>query len=290
MLAGTLLAKPSYSAATVALLFLVAVGLWYWWPRTRSTVPASMPVSLTAGVASASGEPPSEGMVYVPGGTFVMGRNDGDDYERPAHATTVAPFYLDKVEVTCEQYQRFVEAKGYSAPAGWPNGRYPPGSALLPVTGVSWYDASAYAEWAGKRLPTEAEWEFAARGTDGRRYPWGPDWRPNAVNAEGTGPGRPTEVGLYFEGVSPFGAYDMVGNVWEWTADSIHSYDGGSIPEDKAPASDRESLKVIRGGCYLSDAAVASATYRRGWHAKGADYAQTGFRCAKNVEPQPAGK
>jgi formylglycine-generating enzyme required for sulfatase activity len=289
-LASALLAKPSRAAAAAALLVLATVGLWYWWPINRSAVPESMPVPPTAGVSAAPGESPPEGMVYVPGGTFDMGRNDGDNYERPAHEKTVAPFYLDKFEVTCEQYQRFVEAKGYPVPAGWSNGKYPPSSALLPVTGVSWYDASAYAEWAGKRLPTEAEWEFAARGTDGRLYPWGPEWRPNAVNAEGAGPGRRTEVGIYSEGASPFGAYDMVGNVWEWTADAIHSYEGGSIPEDSAPATDRESRKVIRGGCYLSDAIIASATYRRGWHAKGADYAQTGFRCAKTVGPQSAGK
>ena len=91
-------------------------------------------------------------------------------------------------------------------------------------------------------------------------------------------------MGLYPEGTSPFGVYDMAGNVWEWTADLIHSYEGGNIPEDRLSPSIRGGLKVIRGGCYLSDAKSATTTYRRGWPAKGADYSQTGFRCAKDAE------
>jgi formylglycine-generating enzyme required for sulfatase activity len=232
--------------------------------------------------------PPEQGMVFVPGGTFKMGRNDGDNYEGPARDVTVEPFYIDKFEVTCEEYQQFVDKEKRPSPQGWRNGKYPPGTARLPVTGVSWVEADAYAKWAGKRLPTEKEWEFAARGADARLYPWGNEWKPDYVNAADGGPGRPTEVGLHPGGASPFGALDMVGNVWEWTADSIHPYEGGNIPEDRLPERERNSLKVLRGGCYLSNAQQATATYRRGWPERGADYAQTGFRCAKSVESQAA--
>lgn len=278
--------------AVAGAMALIIVALL--WPRTdaatnalpsATVTPADAGAGATGKVISSS---PPEGMVYIPGGTFKMGRDDGDNYERPAHEVKVAPFYIDQLEVTCEQYQRFVEEKHHKAPPGWRAGTYPQGWAKLPVTGVSWKDAGAYAEWLGKRLPTEAEWEFAARGTDGRRYPWGRDWDPKGANAEGSGPGRPTEVGLHPQGASPFEVQDMAGNVWEWTADSIHSYEGGNIPEDKFSPDAKNRLKVIRGGCYLSDARSANGTYRRGWPATGADYTQTGFRCAKDAGPQVA--
>lgn len=287
-IAPSLTISPALVAVVASGLIVLAFLAWYRW---SSHAIVSFPVSPTpAPVVSSSPSPSAplgvEGMVYVTGGTFRMGRDDGDNYEGPAHDETVVPFYIDKFEVTCEEYQQFVDKEKRLAPPGWRNGKYPPGSARLPVTGVSWFDADAYAKWAGKRLPTEKEWEFAARGADRRLYPWGGEWGPDKANAEGTGPGRPTEVGSYPAGTSPFGALDMAGNVWEWTADSIHSYKGGNIPEDSLSSSVREGLKVIRGGCYLSDAKSASATYRRGWPAKGADYAQTGFRCAKDVGQQ----
>jgi formylglycine-generating enzyme required for sulfatase activity len=278
-------------AAAGALALIIVALLW---PRpsedadARIGAPAA-PAPTPAGAGKVAPSPPV-GMVYVPGGTFKMGRDDGDNYERPAHEVKVGPFYIDQFEVTCEQYQRFVEEKHHKAPPGWRAGKYPDGWTKLPVTGVSWEDASAYAKWLGKRLPTEAEWEFAARGTDGRRYPWGVDWNPAGANAEGSGPGRPTEVGLHPRGASPFEVQDMAGNVWEWTADSIHSYEGGNIPEDKFSPDARNRLKVIRGGCYLSDVGSANATYRRGWPANGADYTQTGFRCARDAGPQAAGQ
>jgi formylglycine-generating enzyme required for sulfatase activity len=282
-------------AAAGALALIIVALLW---PRPSADADARAGAAVTpadartdaAGKAAPSQPTPPEGMVYVPGGTFKMGRDDGDNYERPAHEVKVAPFYIDQFEVTCEQYQRFVEEMHHKAPPGWRDGKYPQGWTKLPVTGVSWEDASAYARWLGKRLPTEAEWEFAARGTDGRRYPWGVDWDPAGANAEGSGPGRPTEVGLHPRGASPFQVQDMAGNVWEWTADSIRSYEGGNIPEDKLSPDVRNRLKVIRGGCYLSDAGSANATYRRGWPASGADYMQTGFRCAREVGPQSAGQ
>jgi formylglycine-generating enzyme required for sulfatase activity len=212
-----------------------------------------------------------------------MGRNDGDEYERPQHPQSVGPFYIDVKEVTCEEYEKFIKATGHKTPWGWSNGAYPSGAARKPVTGVDWYDANAYAQWAKKRLPTEEEWEFAARGTTGWRYPWGNDWRVGVANANNVAKGL-LDVGSY-KAASPFGLFDMVGNAWEWTSTSIHSYPGGKIAEDQLPLAQREKMKVIRGGCYLSSDRDATTTYRRGWPpAQGKyDYDQTGFRCALDV-------
>jgi serine/threonine-protein kinase len=225
---------------------------------------------------------PPTGMVYVPGGEFMIGRDEkdgGDEYERPAHKVTVKPFFMDQYEVTNEDYAKLVKATGRRPPSNWVNGNYAAGAARRPVTGVTWDDATAYAKWSGKRLPTEEEWEFAARGTDGRLYPWGNDWSAGLANAEGASNGT-VDVGTY-KGTSPFGAYDMVGNAWQWTASKLTAYPGGSIPVQIAGA----NLRVIRGGTYASKASQATATYRRGWPATGADnYNNTGFRCVEDVK------
>lgn len=221
---------------------------------------------------------PPPGMVYVPGGEFRMGRNDGDDYERPEHLESVKPFFIDVYEVTCEEYQKFINDTGHRPPPNWINKRHPADAARKPVTGVTWDDANSYANWAGKRLPTEKEWEFAARGTDGRLYPWGNEWKEGLANARSILKGM-AEVGTY-KGISPFGAYDMVGNAWEWTASEMKAYLGGKLPR-KA----NQKGKVIRGGTHESDWKAATTTYRRGWGAPGeADFGNTGFRLAKDVE------
>src|SRR5205085_4067970 len=158
-----------------ALLIIFGVSLW---SVTRSPDPPGGNANagpLTTAVP--------ENMVNVDGGEFTMGNDRGDDYEKPAHETTVKPFFIDKYEVTCERYARFVKEKNYPAPPQWKNGTFPAGWARRPVTGVAWDDANAYAQWAGRRLPTEEEWEFAARGTKGWRYPWGNEWISGAANA-----------------------------------------------------------------------------------------------------------
>lgn len=229
------------------------------------------------------------GMVRIPGGEFSMGsdRPNADQQEKPVHKVTVTAFYIDATEVTCEDYQKFVKATGRKAPAKWLDGSCPSGDVRKPVTGVDWYDASAYAKWANKRLPTEEEWEFAARGTDGRRYPWGRDWRSDAANAGNSTGGQLADVGSYPAGKGPFGTMDMIGNAWEWTASEWQGYPGGPIPPD---ASNR--LRVIRGGYWGSSAAKATTTFRRGWDARGASqgYQNTGFRCAADLKAQTSKK
>lgn len=217
-----------------------------------------------------------KGMLYVPGGEFIMGNAGGDIFERPPHLVSVKPFFIDQYEVTCADYARFVEQTGHAPPPGWRDGQYPQGSASRPVTNVTWDDAVAYAKWANKRLPTEEEWEFAARGTDGRLYPWGKEWQAGMANV---GSGGLADVGV-FKGVSPFGVYDMAGNVWEWTADDLRPYPGAQLPTVTQGV-----LKVIRGGSWQGGRDKATATYRGFLPAHGGkDYSATGLRCVQNAD------
>ena len=184
---------------------------------------------------------------------------------------------MDQTEVTCEQYQKFIDATHHPAPPGWPEGKFPAGSEKLPVTGVTWDDANAYAEWAEKRLPTEEEWEFAARGTDGRKYAWGNQWQGKVANGGDSSAGRLVDVGSYPDGKSSAGVVDMIGNAWEWTASDLSAYPGGQLPSP--PGKD---FKIIRGGSWKEDKSQATATYRGYLAARGAkDYSATGFRCVK---------
>lgn len=221
-----------------------------------------------------------DGMVYVAGGAFQMGTDDptADPFSLPAHAVDVKPFFLDSYEVTNADYKRFVDATGHAPPKeGWVNGEPTPGSEKWPVVQVTWDDAVAYAKWAEKRLPTEAEWEFAARGTDGRRYPWGNDWDPAKGNLGKDGKqGTLAPVGSVEAGKSPAGAYDMLGNVWEWTASPFKIYPGGT-----ATPPDGKNLKIIRGGAFDNTGRVT--TVYRGYYSDNSALPKVGFRCAKDL-------
>src|SRR5262245_5425052 len=277
--------------AAAVLAVIVAIAAWMIIRRgesrqsqlnTPTPTPAPTPIA------------PPPGMAYVPGGEFRLGRdgNDVEGYEKPAHPVTVAPFFIDLIEVTNEQYQKFVDAKGYKPPPVWQGNHFPVDENNLPVTDVTWEDVKAYAEWVGdgKRLPTEEEWEFAARGTDGRMYPWGPQWAPNLSNSKSdeNEKQRLIEVGLFPKGASPFGLLDMAGNAWEWTASDYKVYPGGA-PYN--PPNGFKNLKVIRGGNYDSMPKIVAATVRRPWPATRDDwapgekpeYSGTGFRLAKDA-------
>ncbi len=166
----------------IALVVLIGVGIagYKLMTGTTSTTGTGQP---NAGNNAGPGSIP--GMILIPGGTFKMGRDDGSDYEKPAHEVTAKSFYIDETEVTNEQYTEFVRVTSHPAPSHWANGSYPAGEAKFPVVNVSWYDAKAYAEWAKKRLPTEEEWEYAARGKENLIYPYGNEWKPKfSVAAE----------------------------------------------------------------------------------------------------------
>jgi formylglycine-generating enzyme required for sulfatase activity len=205
--------------------------------------------------------------VPVPAGPFTQGSTRGEDDERPARKVTLKAFAIDRTEVTRGAYAACVDAGRCKAASTTES------DANLPVTGVDWNDAQAYCKFTGGRLPTEAEWEKAARGTDAREYPWGNDAacaRANWGSFEGEGPcagknpGHPVAVGSYPGGASPYGALDMGGNVWEWVADR---YD-----EDK----DR---RVVRGGSCCSFFVGPRAANRNAWAPEHRD-GDLGFRCA----------
>jgi formylglycine-generating enzyme required for sulfatase activity len=185
---------------------------------------------------------PPSGMILIPAGNFLMG-----DEKQSVH---VDAFYIDKYPVTNAEYAKFVEATDHPPPPNWEEtgGIYPPDMAGHPVVFVNWFDAQDYAAWAGKRLLTEAEWEKAARGTDGRVYPWGDGFDKVMCNASEAGFGGTTPVGKYSPyGDSPYKVCDMAGNVWEWTA------------TDWAPGS---SSKVQRGGSFINRGSYARCAYR----------------------------
>lgn len=172
-------------------------------------------------------------MALVPATTFTMGADEGGEKdEHPAHQVTLEAFYLDLTEVTNAAYDRCVDAKACRPPkrgpwSAGPDQRFR--GAEQPVVGVSWDDAKAYCDFAGKRLPREAEWELAARGTDDRRFPWGnekPDPSKHGCFGRrlGARDGITVKVGSYPEGAGPYGHLDMAGNVWEWMADSYDPY------------------------------------------------------------------
>jgi formylglycine-generating enzyme required for sulfatase activity/tRNA A-37 threonylcarbamoyl transferase component Bud32 len=219
------------------------------------------------------------GMVYVPGGEFTMGRSDGkSEAEKPLHQVSVKPFLMDIYEVTNRQYAEFVKATGHQPPSHWKNGAFPAEQANFPVVNVNWEDAGEYAKWAKKRLPTEEEWEFAARGTGNFLYPWGNAWQAGQAQAETQ---SFSEVGKS-KGASPFGIYDLVGNAWEWTSSDFKPYEGGKLPDAFVG---KPNLKTIRGGSFEATKDFATTTYRIGWEATGApNYNRTGFRCVKDLD------
>jgi formylglycine-generating enzyme required for sulfatase activity len=252
--------------------------------RVYTPLPPTPPVPSTAAAPSPEddGPPlPLDAVVRVEGGTFQMGSMEGAEDERPVTETTVTTFDLDLTEVTVAAYRACVEA-GKCTPAD--EGPYctwgKPGMDRHPVNCVDWRQASAYCASIGKRLPTEQEWEYAARGADGRKYPWKDGQPTNQLcwNGEGNDLGKSSRqgtcaVGRYPAGASPFGAFDMAGNVWEWTANTYcPSYEGKSCAEDR---------KVIRGGGWNNVKADYVRAQDRSNESVKARNDNVGFRCAR---------
>ena len=250
-------------------------------------------------------------MVLIPAGEFQIGSNDGDDDEKPVHTIYVDAFYMDKYEVTNAQYKAFVDAnpewqKGHISEKyrdslylfDWNANSYPEGKGNYPVVNVSWYGAMAYAQWAGKRLPTEAEWEKAARGgLTGKRYPWGDLINSSKANY-GQNVGEITPVGSY--PANRYGLFDMGGNTSEWCLDAYDSdfyesfprrnpFSGGNVTEVSSNFTDVvydsenfETWRVFRGGTWFFDPVEVS--WRGKYPPTGTDHG-IGFRCVRAVTP-----
>ncbi len=272
----------------------------------------------TAPITKTSAPP---GMVRIPGGTFAMGTNDGLPFEGPVHSVTVSPFYMDAHEVTVGEFARFVQATGYKTEAehfGWSgvfdpkqgawikgdgaNWRHPDGPQSTPkpnepVTQISYADAQAYAKWAKKRLPTEAEWEWATRGgLIGKTYAWGdelnPSGKPQANWWQGTFPVNNTKADGFADRApvgsfapNGYGLYDMAGNVWEWVSDWFEEDYYQHSPKINPTGPRAGAERVIRGGSWM-----CSLNYCRGFRAAARSHStpdsglnNLGFRCARDI-------
>jgi iron(II)-dependent oxidoreductase len=228
-------------------------------------------------------------MVLIPAGEFTMGSNDRLADEGPQHTVRLGEYYIDRYEVTNLQYQAFIEATARRAPDHFENRAHPPGKADHPVTFITWFDARDYCAWAGKRLPTEQEWEKAARGAQARVFPWGDEFDIRAANtpvrwARLGRDGDTTPVGAFKAGASPYGLHDMSGNVWEWTASWYLPHPGNTTKSENFG----EIYKVLKGGswwdCSFYKCGISAPTYNRSFFSARVKNASFGFRCAKDAE------
>ncbi|MCX8063676.1 MAG: bifunctional serine/threonine-protein kinase/formylglycine-generating enzyme family protein [Candidatus Hydrogenedentes bacterium] len=214
----------------------------------------------------------TENMVFLEGGYFLMGNNSVKE-EAPEEEVYVDPFWIDIYPVTVAQYRKYIEATGAPLPRYW----YDPmlNGPDQPIVGISWLEASAYANWAGKMLPSEKEWEFAARGKENRRYPWG-NTPPDTIHCNFNGYlGMPSIVTMHEEGKTPDGVYDLAGNVYEWTRDYFLPYTIARTRPDTVPT---PPLRTVRGGCWNSKADEVTCTARKGMFPE-TRINTIGFRC-----------
>ena len=227
-------------------------------------------------------------MVEIPEGPFKMGSNEGDYDEAPEHQIYLKTYYLDKYEVTQADYDRFIRATKRGKPFV-PVFDEDPSKILKPeyaAMGMSWFDASAYCQWAGKRLPTEAEWEKAAKGEGTRKYPWGNNMGPQYANLEGDEDGYKylAPPGKFEQGRSFYGLYDMAGNIAEWVADTYDDKYYAKSPYRDPKGPEEGQNRVIRGGSWRESPAGARVAKRfqaKIWRTD----ATIGFRCAKDGAP-----
>jgi len=226
-------------------------------------------------------------MVQIPEGPFTMGSNEGDPDEAPEHQVYLKGFYLDQKEVTQEEYMRFAKMTKRPVPRievfeDDQSKIFQPGFAAM---SVSWDEAAAYCKWAGKRLPTEAEWEKGGRGESKKRYPWGDKFVTNAANVDGSEDGYKylAPPGSFDAGRSPYGLYDMTGNVAEWVEDSYdeHYYKKSPFRDPKGP--ENADLKVVRGGSWREtehNARLSKRFAAKHWRTD----VTIGIRCASDLD------
>jgi formylglycine-generating enzyme required for sulfatase activity len=236
-------------------------------------------------------------MILIPAGPFLMGSNEGLPNERPEHTVTLHAYYIDQYEITAGRYQKFIESAHKNIPPTWDD-EAAQAMGDLPAVGMSWNDAAAYCKWAGRRLPTEAEWEKAARGTDGRRYPWGHMqpfvdianynrgmWVSEAITLVPVNSGvegMSVRHGLKGGGKSPYGLFHMAGNAAEWVADWYdREYYQKTPPADPTGPSGGEK-RVIRGGSWADLPAALRVTSRFSAEPDFEDRT-IGFRCAMDA-------
>ncbi len=247
-------------------------------------------------------------MVWIPPGPFWMGSDEVDseneglqlgfpqpwfEDEHPKQKITLKGFYIDRYEVTQGKYLNFVRATGHRPPPHWRNGEYKVGTADHPVSFVDWYDANDYCRWLGKRLPTEAQWEKAARGPDGRTYPWGMqfDIKKGHLSPASDVNMKLAPVGTYRSGTSPYGVFDLVGNVWEWTDSWYLPYPGSTLRKAEFGMKHRvvrglsfHSLGHYPGGAYIRVLEVYARAATRSYDPPSERLEDLGFRCAKEVD------
>jgi serine/threonine-protein kinase len=225
-------------------------------------------------------------LLYVPAGEFTMGSETGDGDEKPLHTVMLDAFWIDQTEVTNAMYAQCVSDRGAcNEPADkgsdarssyYGNSEFDD----YPVIHVYWNDAKTYCEWAGRRLPTEAEWEKAARGDTAFTYPWGNVEPRNDLLNFNNAEGDTTEVGVYPKGASPYGALDMAGNVWEWVADWYDNTYYASSPEVNPSGPSSGEFRVLRGGSWWDFAGADVRSTLRGWNDPSFALIDIGFRCA----------
>ena len=275
-------------------LLLIIIILCAFTPLPQESEPTHDPFGSGSFYSELTPQPEDENirfeeMVLIPEGPFIMGTDSEDAFPdtKPSHRVTLKEYWIDRYEVTNGQYAKCVEAKYCTPPQDlssatrkdyFTNKDY----ANYPVIHVDWYQASAYCTWAGKRLPTEAEWEKAARGEEGFFYPWGnrlPEEIPAQVNQFEEGDTVPVDA--FPEGTSPYGVYNMEGNIWEWTSDQYDQYF-----YSKSPANDPSSFTggndyVIRGFSWAYPFSRYEITTRNFSYILNYTY-DLGFRCAKS--------
>jgi formylglycine-generating enzyme required for sulfatase activity len=247
-----------------------------------ATEESGLPFVPNTGIPSVVPDSSDASMVLIPEGEFTMGSDNGDSDEKPVHTVYLNDFYIDRYEVTNALYKVCVTEGACNKPQN--TGNYDnPNYADHPVVYVDWNMAQAYCEWRGAQLPTEAQWEKAARGIDERTYPWGEGISCSKANYLGcVGDTKP--IGSYESNISPYGVYDMAGNVWEWVADWYsEKYDQNSSAENPL-GPDSGQYRVLRGGAWNQDEYLLRTSARLGSEPSDV-YLSFGFRCASDEAP-----